>query len=124
VIYPVDERRPDTAGLAPAFAAARARLGLVALLFILAVSAWWYTLDRTRGMDSDQGMRDDPQRTHPRALSGAAWEPAVSNRGIAWIASHQLYRRTLSQIRLERRLAGWESNPRDARALGGFQDDW
>jgi hypothetical protein len=70
VIYPVDERRPDTAGLAPAFAAARARLGLVALLFILAVSAWWYTLDRTRGMDSDQGMRDDPQRTHPRPERG------------------------------------------------------
>jgi predicted metal-binding membrane protein len=55
VIYPVDERRPDTAGLAPAFAAARARLVLVALLFILAVSAWWFTLDRMRGMDGGPG---------------------------------------------------------------------
>ena len=55
MIYPVDERRPDTAGLAPAFAAARARLGLVGLLFILAVSAWWFTLDRMRGMDGGPG---------------------------------------------------------------------
>jgi predicted metal-binding membrane protein len=38
-------------GLAPAFAAARARLGLVALLFVLAGIGWWWTLDRMRGMD-------------------------------------------------------------------------
>jgi hypothetical protein len=55
VIDPPDERRRDTAGLAPAFAAARARLGLVTLLFILAVSAWWFTLDRMRGMDGGPG---------------------------------------------------------------------
>jgi predicted metal-binding membrane protein len=39
------------AGLAPAFAAARARLGLVALLFVLAGVGWWWTLGRMRGMD-------------------------------------------------------------------------
>jgi predicted metal-binding membrane protein len=39
-------------GLAPAFAAARARLGLVALLFALAGIGWWWTVDRMRGMDS------------------------------------------------------------------------
>jgi predicted metal-binding membrane protein len=55
VIDPAHERRRDTAGLAPAFAAARARLGLVSLLFILAVSAWWFTLDRMRGMDDGPG---------------------------------------------------------------------
>jgi predicted metal-binding membrane protein len=38
-------------GLAPAFAAARARLGLVSLLFVLAGMGWWWTLDRMRGMD-------------------------------------------------------------------------
>jgi len=39
------------AGLAPAFAAARARLGLVALLLVLAGGAWWWTADRMQGMD-------------------------------------------------------------------------
>ena len=38
-------------GLAPAFAAARARLGLVILLFALAGSGWWWTVDQMRGMD-------------------------------------------------------------------------
>jgi predicted metal-binding membrane protein len=39
-------------GLAPAFAAARARLGLVALLFTLAGIGWWWTFDRVRDMDN------------------------------------------------------------------------
>ena len=39
------------AGLAPAFAAARARLGLIALLFALAVVGWWWTVGQMRGMD-------------------------------------------------------------------------
>ena len=48
---------PPTAatGLAPAFAAVRARLGLVALLFALAAAAWWSTVDRMRGMDEGPG---------------------------------------------------------------------
>jgi predicted metal-binding membrane protein len=43
------------AGLAPAFAAARARLGLIALLFALAAIAWWSTADRMAGMDDGPG---------------------------------------------------------------------
>jgi predicted metal-binding membrane protein len=43
------------AGLAPAFAAARTRLGLIALLFVLAGVAWWSTADRMRGMDEGPG---------------------------------------------------------------------
>jgi len=39
-------------GLAPAFAAVRARLGLIALLFAVAGSAWWSTVERMQGMDS------------------------------------------------------------------------
>jgi predicted metal-binding membrane protein len=39
------------AGLAPAFAAVRARLGLVALLFVLAGVGWWWTVDQMRGVD-------------------------------------------------------------------------
>ena len=38
-------------GLAPAYAAARTRLGLVALLVALAAAGWWWTADRMRGMD-------------------------------------------------------------------------
>jgi len=55
VIAPAGERGGDTAGLAPAFAAVRSRLGLVTLLFILAISAWWVTRDRMRGMDGGPG---------------------------------------------------------------------
>jgi predicted metal-binding membrane protein len=42
-------------GLAPAFSASRARLGLIALLFALAILAWWLTVDRMRGMDDGPG---------------------------------------------------------------------
>ena len=42
-------------GLAPSFAAARARLGLIALLFALAAVAWWSTADRMAGMDEGPG---------------------------------------------------------------------
>jgi len=50
VIAPAQERAPGT-GLAPVFAAARARLGLIALLFAVAGSGWWWTVAQTRGMD-------------------------------------------------------------------------
>lgn len=43
------------AGLAPALAAVRTRLGLIALLFALAGVAWWFTADRMRGMDDGPG---------------------------------------------------------------------
>ena len=39
-------------GLAPLFAAARMRLGLIATLFALAAVGWWWTLDQMRGMDN------------------------------------------------------------------------
>ena len=42
-------------GLGPSFAAVRARLGLVALLFAIAAVAWWSTVDRMRGMDAGPG---------------------------------------------------------------------
>jgi predicted metal-binding membrane protein len=39
-------------GLAPAFAAVRTRLGLVAALFALAAVGWWWTIDQMQGMDN------------------------------------------------------------------------
>ena len=39
------------AGLAPAFAAVRTRLGLVLLLFALAAAGWWWTVGQMQGMD-------------------------------------------------------------------------
>jgi predicted metal-binding membrane protein len=39
------------AGLSPAFAAARSRLGLIALLVALAAVGWWWTVNRMQGMD-------------------------------------------------------------------------
>jgi len=46
------ERPAPTGGLSPAFAATRARLGLVAVLFVLAGLGWWWTVDRMQGMDN------------------------------------------------------------------------
>ena len=40
-----------SSGLTPAFAAARTRLGLIALLLALAVVGWWWTVDEMQGMD-------------------------------------------------------------------------
>ncbi len=45
----------ERAQLRQAFAAARARLGLVALLLVLAAVAWWSTADRMAGMDAGPG---------------------------------------------------------------------
>jgi predicted metal-binding membrane protein len=42
--------RPE--GLAPAFAAVRVRLGLVVLLFALAIVGWVWTADQMQGMDN------------------------------------------------------------------------
>ena len=46
---------PGATGLGPAFAAARVRLGLVAVLFVVAGVSWWSTVDRMRGMDNGPG---------------------------------------------------------------------
>ena len=48
---PAQERRPGGGGLAPAFAAVRVRLGLVAALFALAAVGWWWTVRQMQGMD-------------------------------------------------------------------------
>jgi predicted metal-binding membrane protein len=51
VIASAQEHAPGGGGLLPAFAAVRARLGLVVLLFALAGIGWWETVDQMRGMD-------------------------------------------------------------------------
>ena len=52
---PVVEGRSDRDELGAAFAAVRAQLGLVVLLFGLAAMAWWSTADRMAGMDAGPG---------------------------------------------------------------------
>jgi predicted metal-binding membrane protein len=47
--------RASASGFTPALLASRARLGLIALLFALAVVAWWSTTDRMSGMDDGPG---------------------------------------------------------------------
>jgi predicted metal-binding membrane protein len=51
LIASAHEGAPATGGLAPAFAAARTRLGLIALLLALAVVGWWWAVDEMQGMD-------------------------------------------------------------------------
>lgn len=45
------ERAPQRGGLAPAYAATRTRIGLVALLLTLAGAGWWWTAREMRDMD-------------------------------------------------------------------------
>jgi predicted metal-binding membrane protein len=47
-----DVESATRAGLRPAFAATRAQLGLVAVLFALAAVGWWWTAGAMRGMDN------------------------------------------------------------------------
>jgi predicted metal-binding membrane protein len=51
LIASAHERAAGTGGLAPAFVAARTRLGLIALLLALAAVGWWWTVDEMQGMD-------------------------------------------------------------------------
>ena len=51
MIAAAHERTPGDRGLAPAFAATRNRLGLVALLFLVAAVGWWWTIGEMQGMD-------------------------------------------------------------------------
>jgi predicted metal-binding membrane protein len=51
VIATASSRAPAGAGLAPAFAAVRARIGFVVLLFGVAAVGWWWTADQMTGMD-------------------------------------------------------------------------
>jgi predicted metal-binding membrane protein len=51
VIAAAQERAPAATGLAPALAAARARVGLIVLLLALATVSWLWVSDRMSGMD-------------------------------------------------------------------------
>ncbi len=57
MIASAQSRPVDQAGLAPAIAAARARIGLISLLLALAGLAWWSTVDRMAGMDAGPGTK-------------------------------------------------------------------
>jgi predicted metal-binding membrane protein len=52
LILSADQRLRGRDDLAVAFAAARTRLGLVALLFVVAGFGWWWTVDQMSGMDN------------------------------------------------------------------------
>ncbi len=51
MIASAHDQPADRAGLAPALAASRARIGLIGLLFALAALGWWWTADQMQDMD-------------------------------------------------------------------------
>ena len=67
MIAPTADRAAERGGLGPAFAAVRARLALVALLFALAAVGWWWTArpdagDGQRTVDRSRLVRLVPRR--------------------------------------------------------------
>jgi predicted metal-binding membrane protein len=52
VIASAHDPAAETRSLAPAYAASRSRLGLIALLFALAAVGWWWTAREMQDMDS------------------------------------------------------------------------
>ena len=51
MIAATPDRIPGDAGLAPAYAAARARFGIIALLLAFSGASWWWVADQMQGMD-------------------------------------------------------------------------
>ena len=51
MIASAHDQPADRAGLAPALAASRARIGLIGLLYALAAFGWWWTADQMQDMD-------------------------------------------------------------------------
>jgi predicted metal-binding membrane protein len=51
LIASAHEEAPGRSSLAPAYAAARTRIGLVALLFVVAAIGWWWTAGQMQDMD-------------------------------------------------------------------------
>ena len=51
MIASAHEQHAGRTGLAPAFAASRARIGLIGLLFALAALGWWWTAGQMQDMD-------------------------------------------------------------------------
>jgi predicted metal-binding membrane protein len=52
LIVSADEQLRGRDSLSVAFAAARARLGLIAVLFVVAGVGWWWTVEQMSGMDN------------------------------------------------------------------------
>jgi predicted metal-binding membrane protein len=51
VVAAAPDRAPGEAGLAPAYAAVRTRLGIIAALLAFAAAGWWWTAGEMQGMD-------------------------------------------------------------------------
>jgi predicted metal-binding membrane protein len=97
-------------GLAPLFAAARARLGLIAALFALAALGWWWTVGQMRGMD-------DGPWTH---LGAAGWFLGV------WVVmmAAMMFPSVSPTVALYSRMTREQSIARPLVFAGGYLVTW
>jgi predicted metal-binding membrane protein len=104
------DRAAGGVGLTPAFAAARARLGLVALLFALAGIGWWWTAIQMRGMD------DGPWT----GLGALSWFLAV------WVVmmAAMMFPSVAPTVALYSRMAGGRSPLAPLVFAGGYLITW
>ena len=106
----VGEQVESRDGLAPLFAAARARLGLIATLFALAALGWWWTADQMRGMD-------DGPWTH---LGGGGWFLGV------WVVmmAAMMFPSVSPTVALYSRMTGGQSPVRPLLFALGYLVTW
>jgi hypothetical protein len=73
-------------GLRPAYAATRAHLGIVAVLFALAAIGWWWTVGEMRGMGNGRWTALGGGRV-PHGTGNGAWSA-----GCCWALMASLFR--------------------------------
>jgi len=96
VIAAAQDRVDGRAGLTPALAAARARLGLVAVLFALAGLGWWSTIDRMRARSVVLDAIEALGRVRRVALEAASKFPLRRREKLVGLedrSSHRMLRR-------------------------------
>jgi len=104
------ERVPGGAGLGPAFAAVRARLGLIGLLVAVAALCWWWTAGQMEGMD------DGPWS----GLGALAWFTGV------WIVmmAAMMFPSVAPTVALYSRMAGERARLAPLLFAGGYLVTW
>ena len=111
MIGSTQDRSAAAGGLGPALGAVRARLGLVALLFVVATMAWWSAVDRMRGMDAGPGTRLGVRLTLPGEVNSESCAANLEN-GVLRLRLPKVSTSTRQRIPVQGACSAWASMSR------------